>query len=37
MGLEGGASMAVARMYGVSCNVCCSASRSRGGGGGGFF
>ena len=35
MGLEGGASMAVVRLCGVSCSVCCSASpRSRGGGGG---
>jgi hypothetical protein len=36
MGLEGGASMAVMRLCGVSCSVCCNASpRSRGGGGGG--
>ena len=35
MGLEGDASMAVVRLCGVSCSVCCSESpRSKGGGGG---
>ena len=35
MGLDGGASMAVVRLCGVSCSVCCSASPRRGGGGDG--
>ena len=35
MGLDGGASMAVVRLCGVSCSVCWSASPRRGGGGDG--